>query len=73
MFPVDFRQIKCDFGGVGDGQSTLISCVFSLFYKKINHWAYSSDFILRVVVSTINYAVLFQLLIDIVTFDAFLM
>lgn len=72
MFPVDFRQIKCDFGGVGDGQSTLIPCVFSLFYKKINHWAYSSDFILRVVVSTINYAILFQLLIDIVTFDAFL-
>lgn len=45
MFSVDFRQIKCDFGGVGDGQSSLIPCAFSLFYKKINQWAYSSDFI----------------------------
>lgn len=45
MFSVDFRHIKCDFGGVGDGQSSLIPCAFSLFYKKINQWAYSSDFI----------------------------
>lgn len=57
--------------GVEDRQSTFISCAFSLLYKKINHWACSSDFTLKVVVSTINCTILFQLLIDIVTFDAF--
>jgi hypothetical protein len=43
------------------------------FYKKINHWAYSNDFIGKVVVSTINCATLFQLLIDIVTLMPFLL